>query len=564
MSTWPEPNPERRRDRQRIIVENFRKTLPRAKRPLAVIDFETDPFRHLRKPEPFCVEFLSDKQCVQFWGDDCVASLMKFLDSLEEPHTIFAHNGGKFDFWFLHRYTSNPLKVINARIVTARLLHHELRDSYAILPVPLRNYDKDDIDYRKLERHRREKHKREILDYCHKDCVSLLALVTAFVGRFGLKLTAAGTAMSELKKIYTFNRMGSSADAEFRPWYFGGRVQCFESGVLRGPWKAYDINSSYPKSMRDYLHPINGRFEIGSKMPRSFKRPFFVRFVGSQMNAIPARGDDGELAFDIPRGEFLACSHELEIALDHGLVKIDKVLEVRRAIETISFFDFVDKFYGEKVAAKLADDKAGEIFAKLIMNSGYGGWGLNPLKFRDWKITHDDDEEADAEFEGFKRESDFEGFSLYSRKAMVREESFRDVSVAASITSASRAQMLIGLQKATRPIYCDTDSVICESFAGEVSKTVLGAWKEEKGAKMCAIAGKKVYALYDRLDRPVKVVSKGGDLDLRQVVKVAGGGRVTYKRDAPTFSLRGDVTFIKRVFRKTAKPLRVDDPVEPA
>lgn len=533
-----------------------------SKRKIGVIDFETDPFKFGRLPRPFCVEFLSEDICKSFWGDDCAEQLVHWLETeLTEPYLIYAHNGGKFDFWFIHSYVSNPIRVINSRIVSCKLFHHTLRDSFAIIPVALAVYNKIKIDYTKFERHKRQKNKPEILRYLHQDCLDLLTLVTSFVERFGPKLTVGTTAMSQLQKFHTFTRSDESEDSIFRQFYYGGRVEAFRSGILKGPWEVYDINSSYPKSMRDYSHPIGGNWDIESKLPRSFKRPFFIHFEGTNAGALPSKLEDGELTFNLARGEFFACSHELEISLDLGLVKIEKIHTIYRTQETISFDAYVNHWYEQKVAAKAAGDKIGELFAKFMLNSAYGKFGTNPLKFKDWFIAHDPDEETEAEEMGYEIASDFESFSLYNRQSEIRDKAFFDVSIAASITSASRAQLMLGLQQATDPIYCDTDSIICRKFSGEVSNTILGGWKKEKGGKFVAIAGKKLYALYDSPNdkEAIKIASKGGTLTLKQMIDIAKGGEFEYHNPAPNFSLSGRRPFIPRTFRKTVKPVASRD-----
>src|SRR5579862_7391491 len=200
----------------------------------AVLDFETDPFRYGRIPQPFAVELYTDQTTFVAWGNDCVEKLMDYLEMLETPCRIYAHNGGKFDFFFIYPYLDNPIRIINNRIVSAKLFHHNLRDSFAIIPVPLRAYAKDDIDYNKLESHRREKHKDEILSYLHTDCVKLFELVSSFIDRFGPMLTIGSTAMQEIQARYDFERLNEEGDAFFRQWYYGGRVECFHSGILSG------------------------------------------------------------------------------------------------------------------------------------------------------------------------------------------------------------------------------------------------------------------------------------------------------------------------------------------
>lgn len=526
------------------------------KKKLAVLDFETDPFLYGRVPEPFCVELWDGKQSKVFWGDDCAEALLCYLETLE-PHLIYAHNGGKFDFHFLHSEINNPALIIKSRIVKAMLGKHEIRDSFAILPVALRDFgQKLEIDYiGKMERSVREANKTEILEYLHMDCVSLFDQVSAFINRFGLRMTIGGTAMREMKRMHPFPNCGSAHDKQFRPFYYGGRVQCFDSGELQGPWKLYDINSAYPNVMRNKKHPVGEIYDVCTTLPDSFDIPFFIDFVGSNHNALPYRTDEGNLIFTHPYGRFFACSHEIEIALKHNLISIDHINVCYVPQETITFDKFVDTYSAEKAIAKKAGDITNYTFAKLIQNSGYGRTGINPANFEDWIINRDFGNFEDLETQGYQQQCDYEEFELWSRPAEIREHQYCDVAIAASITSATRATLLEGLQNSIEPIYCDTDSIICKEFNGDIDPYRLGAWDLEKTADYAAIGGKKLYALYNRsktgVIEKIKTSSKGGTLSAGEIVKIANGGNVDFQRDAPTFSLKNPPRFVSRQFRKT-------------
>jgi hypothetical protein len=523
------------------------------KRKLAVIDFETDPFMYGRVPYPFCVEFYSDERTEIFWGDDCADRLCEFLEKLEEPHIIYAHNGGKFDFHFLHKYIDNPALIIHTRIVECHLFKHTLRDSYAILPVPLRDYEKENFDYARMERQVREKNKADILSYLHSDCVNLYNLVSAFRDKFGDRLTIGGTAIKEIRKIHKFRSQGVRHDETFRNFYFGGRVECFASGIIQGPIKLVDVNSSYPASMRNKRHPINGRFDCVKPLPKGFDVPYFATIDATSRGALPAVIEDGSLCFPHERRIYNACSHEIEIALEYGLLDVHDVKQCLVSTEHITFEEFIDYWAAEKERCDRAGDKSGRLFAKLIMNSGYGRMGINPRNFADWTIHRDIGNEEELETSGYKQQCDYEEFQLWSRQTEIKDESFCDVAIAASITSGSRAILLQGLHNSVDPLYCDTDSIICRDFSGDIDKYRLGAWDLEKTSDMVAIAGKKMYALYsDNLDT-VKLSSKGGTLNLGDIINICNGNTVKFFNDAPTFSLTKPPSFISRNFTKTAK-----------
>lgn len=525
--------------------------MAKKKRKIAVIDFETDPFQVDRIPEPFCCEFYSDEICEWFWGDDCASDLIRFLETLSEPHLIYAHNGGKFDFHFLFDEIENPALIINGRIVECHIGIHTLRDSYAILPVPLSAYEKMEFDYEKMERHSREKYKSHILEYLHSDCVSLFDLVSAFVDQFGPRMTIGGTAMRELKKLHPFASCGSQHDAKFRPYYFGGRVQCFRGGLLEGPFKLVDANSMYMAAMKNARHPGNGSFLLTDEMPETFERPFFLRFEGLNRGALPAKNDHGNLTFEKTEGEFFACSHEIEAALELGLIRIDNILECHVSQSWINFPDFVD-FCNDKKAEWKGVNQGQYLIWKLLGNSGYGRFAINPENFEDWHIHRDFGNEELLEAQGFEQKTDWESIELWAKPAQIKEEDFCDVAIAASITSAARAILLRGLHNATDPIYCDTDSIICRDFAGDIHPTRLGAWDLEKTANYAAIAGKKLFALYDDPNgKAVKLSSKGGTLDLQEMIKICKGESVLYENIAPTFSLLRPPTFVKRNFTQT-------------
>lgn len=566
------------------IIKTVKKKKP--KRKLAVIDFETDPFLYGRIPKPFCCEFYSDEYTEVFWGDNCAEQLVNFLQNLETPYIIYAHNGGKFDFHFLLKYISNPVLIIKTRITEARLFHHTLRDSYSILPIPLRDYDKMEFDYSRMERGIREQYKSQILEYLHSDCLYLFNLVDAFIKRFGPRMTIGGTAIKELKKLHPFITNGKQHDSIFRQFYYGGRVQVFQHGILEGPWKYVDVNSEYPSAMKYFKHPINGYFDYSDKMPGNFDNPFFITFRGRNRNALPSVTEEGELIFTKEEGLFKACSHEIKIALEHNLIEIDEVLECYISTLNLTFEEYVDKFYKEKSEAKANKDKATELFSKLLLNSAYGRMGINPENFADWVIHKDFGNEEELIKDGYSQAADYEDLELWSRPTEIKDEQFCDVAIAASITSAARSILLTGLQSADQPLYCDTDSIICRDFNGEIDKYKLGAWDLEKTGDIVAIAGKKMYALYQRNSLDcfrdnylssvawkcakcklgfrlhselakhqgecnVKLSSKGGSLNLAEIVELARGATINFKNDAPTFSLRKSPTFITRTFNKT-------------
>ena len=520
-------------------------------RRIGVIDFETDPFLYGRVPRPFAAGFYDGKDFKYFWGEGCARALVDYLDSLPGKWLIYAHNGGKFDFHFLLDWLENPIKIISSRIVSCSLGRHELRDSYAAIPIPLGAYQKSEIDYALFEPEKRDAHKTAILNYLEDDCVFLHSLVTAFIGRFGTALTIGGAAMKTLKSIHKVEPRNQSHDAKYRPYYFGGRVQCFKYGVFDGPVKIYDVNSMYPAVMKNERHPTGARYlnvrnticdregEIAGMAGAAF---YFAQVQATITGGgLPVREKMG-LDFSHKSGVFFTTSHELRLLHAHGLIKVHKVLFAAAPYETISFADYVDKFSAEKIDAKKRGDKTAEIFAKLLLNSAYGKFAQNPENYKDWIIERGDTI-PDAPYQ---LEKTGDGFALWSRPS--KAHNYHDVATAASITSAARATLLRGLLSAVNPIYCDTDSIICADMGpgADIDPARLGAWKLEGEGSRVAVAGKKLYAVFNDAGECIKKASKGAVFSGGEILRLTRGEVVRWKNDAPTFSLQKPPSFIDR------------------
>lgn len=534
---------------------------------IAVFDFETDPFLYNRTPEPFACGFFDGDEYQEFWGDDCVQQFLKFLEGCENDYYLFAHNGGKFDFIYFVRSKSisNPVKIINSRIVSAKLGRHILRDSYAFLPVPLAVHDKGEIDYRLFERDKRDANKADILEYLARDCESLFKFVSAFIDRFGIQLTIGGTAIKELQKFHPFERTDEEHDEIFRPYYFGGRVECFKTGEILGVKKVFDVNSMYPYVMSKCQHPTGSdyweletdefNFDENGDVIGYPGKPFFIAFKGTQKGAFPVRTKTG-LDFNIgdsdsaPDGIFYTMSHEFKIAKKYGLVSVREIVSIFIPCEIINFFEFIDANIHEKIAGKKLLDKVRELFAKLLMNSSYGKFGQNPDSFKDYYFRYPGEPYPQGEWE---LDDDFDGVELFTRPSLNR--SYYDVATASSVTSAARAVLLEALQLAKGVIYCDTDSICCESFDGKIDPYELGAWDLEATIDKAYIAGKKLYAFYgwgidkktkEKFYGCLKLASKGVRLQGDDIIKLCRGEVYHYKREAPNFKINGDAVFLHR------------------
>ena len=520
---------------------------------IATFDIETDPFLKNRVPRPFCCGFYDGIQSRTWWGANCLDQFIAWIKVQSIKYTIYAHNGGKFDFIYLLRagHLSNPLKLINSSISQANFYGHELRDSLKILPFSLDTYKKDKIDYQKFELDHRENFKEEILEYLEADCRYLHEIVSAFIERFGMSLTIGSTALKELRKFHPFERRKKFFDENFRQYFFGGRVECLtKNNINKGNFKVYDVNSMYPHTMSSFNHPagryttFTNQFEnidhlIDREGVCKHGEIYFATIEATSIGALPVRYKDG-ISFPHTTGEFFACSHEIKTAIKLGLLKIHKIKKLHVFWGVQKFNEFVNKFIDEKQNSP--KKSTNYIFAKLILNSAYGKFAQNPENYFDCFIVGGQ-EDKPKDMQLF---ADYGTFEIWRRKAEC--QFFNDVSIAASITSAARSVLLDAIFKAKNPLYCDTDAIICESLEVEHDEYKLGAWKEEACGDIFYLAGKKMYALYNSKHVPkyVKLASKGVRLTGDEIKALSKGAVIECEFDAPKFKLDGRDVFIKR------------------
>lgn len=510
-------------------------------KPIYTFDTETDPFIYGREPRVFLCGIYDGETLRYKWGDNCMLEMRELISALP-PGIVYVHNGGRFDFYHMLGWFDGKISITNSRIIRAYGCGHEWRDSAAIYPMPLKSYKKGDIDYNKMEASERDKYRDEILDYFEKDCRYLHELVTRFLNEFGDNITIGGTSMKQLKKLHEFKTLDEMQDRMIRErFYFGGRVQCFEKGIITPKeteyLKCYDINQSYPASMRNYRHPI-GTPDIRNGEPDN--NTFFVTVYGRSFGCFPKRTNDGGLHFPIGVDTFNVSIYEYRAALDTGQFESYSVLECVDFEESGTFDEFVDEFHCRRKQCQLDGDKLGSDFNKLVCNSAYGKFAQSPDNYFDYIIKP-----LGVDVPDFDPEYIIGNVVLWRKPS---EDSTRyNVATGASITGCSRSFLIRALASCKRPLYCDTDSIICEAIGNdiEIDSYKIGAWKLEKHGNMVAIAGRKLYALWNG-GECVKYASKGVRLSPEQIVEVASGNKVTWKKDAPTYSLSGQVRFMHR------------------
>lgn len=571
LPNWKPPEPK--------VIEPVPYDMKASSKRIAVFDTETDPFEYGVAVKPFTCGFYDGDVYLDFWGADCVDQFFTYLNSREDDLCIYVHNGGNFDFYFCAEYIdrgSSPF-IINGRLARLYMQGQEFRDSYSLIPVALASATKGvknaklEIDYDKFKPGVREAHKAEILEYQQADCVSLYDLVYEARVMFGDRLTMASVALPTLRSFHGFENMPEKTDAEMRPFYFGGRNQCFEVGELHDDWKIYDVNSMYPHVMASEYHPISATPKYEKSIT---ERTHFAKIRAWSNGALPVRAPNGGLSFPVGNGDFFATIHEIRAGLETGTLRISKVDYSIYFEEQSKFSEFVDHFYTMRLKAKANGDELRVLFYKLVLNSSYGKLAQDPRRYENFlfnpdripmplRCTECSEEtkyndrcencvQGDTSWSGWYPHTIRENEIIYARpSSRLARHGFYNVATAASITGAARANLLRGIQRAERPVYCDTDSIICRSLNADHDTKRLGAWKLEASGDVACIAGKKLYAVFNR-GEAIKSASKGVKLTAQEITRVCRGETVEYSHPVPKFQLNGGVEFTKRNIKQTA------------
>lgn len=183
----------------------------------------------------------------------------------------------------------------------------------------------------------------------------------------------------------------------------------------------------------------------------------------------------------------------------------------------------------------------------------YGRYGMRSADFMDYKIIP-----AGGAMGEWCLHSHCGDFDIVQRPAIV--QTYYDVALSASVTGLARANLWRAMCASKRVIYCDTDSILCESFSGNTGDE-LGEWKLEAEIDKIWIVGKKCYAMRikGKTDKvtgePVyKTAHKGMsklDVTVQDVMSAAAGNEVLIKKSAPCIKLDGRQLFFSRTMRRT-------------
>lgn len=542
---------------------------------IAVLDFETDEFDN-EHPENLVEPFLAviyrlNHEPIVIWDEDADALILKVvtqIEAMEGRYTIYAHNGGRFDYKFLLPHLRGEIKFKGNSIMKATIGEHELRDSLHILPTSLASLQKDEFDYKKMNKKVRNKHREEIIRYCVNDCKYALEFIVHFVEKHGFKISIGQAAFAGVKALYPqIENLSKGQDGVFRQFFFGGRVECFE-GVThyKGPLKYIDGNSAYPAVMAYVKHPIGKTWIRSSIITRD---TFFIELSCHSKGALILRDrdEDGTWRTRAPHGyhRFYTTIHEYKAAMDLHLISDITIHATHNCPLSTTFADFVIPRYNERrtITAHMKTLQVGtsewghynkdQTIIKFELNNAYGKFAQNPERYFETWITNPG-EEPDKDEAGSDWTLSTRSNAYWMWKRPNEDFRYNNVATGASITGAQRAVLLRAIHAVKRPLYCDTDSIICEDTGNlELDDTKLGMWKIEAELDELYINGKKHYAYHATKKDKWTVRCKGASgITLQQIIDVNQGERILVKPKGVTLYNDGRQEYIARTVRQTA------------
>lgn len=406
-----------------------------------------------------------------------------------------------------------------------------LRDSYTLLPSSLETLSKTlcpqlgskgSIQHDEVNEFNLMKLKAELLDYMQQD-IRLLGGVmlkaqdiywTQYKVDIENCMTLSTLAMTIYRTSYydenswPIHIPSMNEDTFIRRGYYGGHTDVYKPYGENLYY--YDVNSLYPYIMKTYPMPggvpvwhgnledqelsnLYGFIEAYVECPSTITRPF-----------LPYRVDNVSLVF--PTGEFVGVyfSEELIFARDLGY----KIIPLKGYLfekKPSPFDSFVSSLFGRRQEAKKTGNEAMAYGYKILMNSLYGRFGINPKstitevcsRERYDYLTHNKNfVTADKLSDSYYIVSYIHNMGNVDPLEW-NPPKVSAVQLSAAITACARIHMY---KYISRPdcYYTDTDSAILGSPLPEeeISSIELGKLKIEHFVKKAIFLAPKSYILY--------------------------------------------------------------------
>lgn len=367
-----------------------------------------------------------------------------------------------------------------------------LYDSLKILPMSVREMAKAfDLPMRKGEIEYNEKREKDHkltpkeIEYLRLDCTIVALSLKHMFDEGNTQMTIGGNALHEYKKIMGEKKMNyyfpePQNDDYVRRSYRGGYVYVNPDKKEKeiGEGRVYDVNSLYPWVMYYKELPWGEPIYYTGKYVYDEDYPLYVcrvlvdikvrdEFVPTlQIKGNPNYASNEYITKTIEPEIITVTSVDLAILQKHYYGTFVFLDGWKYKSSTKLFREYIDKWMTLKEKATKEKNKALRTICKLMLNSLYGKFGVNP--------------EVVSRHVRFNAETEKVEFYLSEKEH--RKPLY--IAMASFITAYAREKTINSVQENyNRFLYCDTDSMHLERDEDvngiEVDPVKLGAWDHE-------------------------------------------------------------------------------------
>ena len=340
------------------------------------------------------------------------------------------------------------------------------RDSLKKIPLPVRRIgstyglemSKGEIDY-KAPRPQGYTPTTEELSYVQRD-TEIVARALKFHFDAGMrKMTMPSDAFEGITKTIRnyyltlgikYFREHPDVEAFCRDAYCGGisYVNPEIQEIEVGEGVVYDVNSLYPFVMRNYPYPVSWPIQLHSHMELDsclWIARFYVKaeHIPGRLPTLRANHCWIDTYYE---GEVTLTKIDFEMLQENYIVDWKFISGYKWRHSDTKLFDEFISYWGNK---KEHDTGGARQIDKLMMNSGYGKFGINP-----------------------KRRKKRAALSLAENRVVFHNDEWEyadcnNVAIAAFVTAYARRELMRGVNASVGFCYCDTDSVHLATINGK-------------------------------------------------------------------------------------------------
>jgi hypothetical protein len=312
-----------------------------------------------------------------------------------------------------------------------------------------------------------------------------------------LKMTIASTTMSGFRNKFLddeYIRHNTSSLLEQFNAFYGGRTETFKRGYFKDV-NYYDVNSLYPKQMRDKVFPDpNSKRETKANNINAIKNYEGISHIKiymppAKVGVLPQKTGENLIFPANCNLEGWWCHPEIRRAIVEGGIIIKVYKSIYFTKNCRPFKDFIETIYNKRLQYQAIGSQK-EKSMKMLMNALFGKFGQ---KFVDRPNTISE-KYFTLQGKEYNQLHLSEDGKWYSYTETVEPSAFC-IPVWASYTTCYGRLQLFDLLKHHDPIYCDTDSIMTKDTLP--TSTELGELKLESPIRELITVKAKFYAYVD-------------------------------------------------------------------